>query len=208
MSPNDEHTILLDRCLHHQPGAWNDFVDRYLGLIYRVIHFTAHQRSLTLQPEDVEDIAAEILLTIVANNYAVLRQFQKRSSFPTYLTVIARRIGVHELMKRYKQQAKQLGDARDVPAPAGRMESSFDTMDEVQRLLSKLPRRAREAVRMFYLEGRSYEEISTRMNVPVNTIGSLLSRAKEHLRDRMQARVMQQPKRKPTLKLKEESKPV
>jgi RNA polymerase sigma-70 factor, ECF subfamily len=189
MRPADDDGILLERCLQHQPGAWNDFVDRYLGLIYRVIHFTAHQRSATLPPEDVEDVAAEILLQIVANNYAVLRQFQKRSSFSTYLTIIARRICVHEMLKRQKQLAKNLGDAKEVAAPAGRIESSFDTMEEVHRLLSKLPLRARQAVRMFYLEGRTYEEISTKMNVPVNTIGSLLSRAKDHLRDRMQARI-------------------
>src|SRR5262245_4374492 len=42
---------LLRRCLDHQPGAWNDFVDRYLGLIYHVIHHTAHSRSTPLQPE-------------------------------------------------------------------------------------------------------------------------------------------------------------
>jgi RNA polymerase sigma-70 factor (ECF subfamily) len=196
MSPTDEEGILLERCLHHQPGAWNDFVDRYLGLIYRVIHFTAHQRSTSLQPEDVEDVAAEILLQIVANNYAALRQFQKRSSLATYLTVIARRICVHEMIKRHKQRTQNLGDAKQVPEPADRHQSSFDTMDEVQRLLSKLPRRAREAVRMFFLEGRSYEEISTKMNVPVNTIGALLSRAKDALRERMQARVNRKPARR------------
>ncbi len=28
---------LIDRCLRKEPGAWNDFVDRYMGLIYHVI---------------------------------------------------------------------------------------------------------------------------------------------------------------------------
>ena len=51
---------LLQRCLQHHRGAWNDFVDRYLGLIYHVIHFTAYQRSVPLRPEDVEDVAAEV----------------------------------------------------------------------------------------------------------------------------------------------------
>ena len=51
---------MLRRCLHHEPGAWNDFVDRFLGLVYHVIHHTAHLRSYSLQPEDVEDIAAVI----------------------------------------------------------------------------------------------------------------------------------------------------
>src|SRR5205807_1713833 len=29
---------LLKRCLNHEPGSWNDFVDRFLGLIYHVIN--------------------------------------------------------------------------------------------------------------------------------------------------------------------------
>ena len=53
---------LLDRCLRKEPGAWNDFVDRYMGLIYHVIHHVSHARSLVLSPADIEDIAAEIFL--------------------------------------------------------------------------------------------------------------------------------------------------
>ena len=51
---------LLKRCLAHKPGAWNDFVDRYLGVIYHVVHHTAHLRSASIKPEDTEDLAAEI----------------------------------------------------------------------------------------------------------------------------------------------------
>jgi len=47
---------------------------RYLGLIYHVIHHTAHHRSAPLRPEDVEDLAAEVLLQIVANDYAVINK--------------------------------------------------------------------------------------------------------------------------------------
>src|ERR1700733_2742694 len=88
------------RCLLRQPGAWNDFVDRYLGLIYHVVHHTAHLRSVPLRPEDVEDVAAEIMLAIVANDYSALRQFRGLSSLSTYLTVISRRICIHQLNKR------------------------------------------------------------------------------------------------------------
>src|SRR5262249_16272744 len=55
---------LLQRCLNHEAGAWNDFVDRFLELIYHVIHHTAHLRSAPLRPEDTEDLAAEVLLQI------------------------------------------------------------------------------------------------------------------------------------------------
>src|SRR6516165_12570770 len=99
---------LLKRCLAHQPGAWNDFVDRYLGLIYHVVHHTAHLRSTPLRPEDIEDLAAEVLLQIVANDYAVLRQFRGHCSLATYLTVIARRNCVHELAQRSAAREVQL----------------------------------------------------------------------------------------------------
>src|SRR5262249_20519490 len=91
---------LLERCLQHAAGAWSDFVDRFLGLIYHVIHHTAHARSMPIRPEDIEDLAAEVMLRIVANDYAVLRQFRGESSLSTYLTVIARRICIEELTRR------------------------------------------------------------------------------------------------------------
>ena len=109
---------LLKRCLAHQPGAWNDFVDRFLGLIYHVVHHTAHLRSTPLQPEDTEDLAAEVLLQIVANDYAVLRQFRGNSSLATYLTVIARRICVHELARRVA--AREVQPAADARRPRRR----------------------------------------------------------------------------------------
>lgn len=178
---------LLKRCLNHEPGSWNEFVDRYLGLVYHVINHAAHLRSVTLRPEDVEDLAADILLQIVNNDYAVLRQFRKESSLATYLTVIARRICVQELAKR--------NAAREVQAPAdGSMtEPEFEeqprgavgleTLEEVAKLLQKLPARERKVVRLFYLEGRSYEDISSEIDIPVNTIGPILARARKKMRD-------------------------
>jgi RNA polymerase sigma-70 factor, ECF subfamily len=175
---------LLHRCLHHDPGAWNDFVDRFLGLIYHVIHHTAYLRSTPLPAEDIEDVAAEILLQIVSNDYAILRQFRYQSSLATYLTVIARRICVHEMARR--AAAREVQPKIDGHVEEGeethKVEHGLERLEEVQKLLNKLPAREREVVRLRYLEGRSYEEISTELHIPVNTIGPILSRAKKRLR--------------------------
>src|SRR3954465_5465202 len=91
---------LLKRCLNKDPGSWNDFVDRFLSLIYHVIGYTAHLRSGPLSPEDLEDIAADVLVKIVANNFKVLREFRGSASLATYLSVIARRSCIQELTRR------------------------------------------------------------------------------------------------------------
>lgn len=175
---------LLRRCLAKQPGAWNDFVDRFLGLIYHVVQHTAHLRSMPLKPEDTEDLAAEVLLQIVANDYAPLRQFRGQSSLATYLTVIARRICVHELARRQAaREVQPAANSQDNHEPeAEDTASGIERLEEVERLLGKLPSREREVVRLHYIEGRTYEEISTELNIPVNTIGPILSRARKKLR--------------------------
>jgi RNA polymerase sigma-70 factor, ECF subfamily len=176
---------LLKRCLAHEPGAWNDFVDRFLGLFYHVIHHSAHLRSMPLRAEDTEDLAAQILLKIVEKDYNVLRQFRGVSSLATYLTVIARRICAQELTERIaarEVQPKVDGHRPPEPEEPPAAAVGLETLEEVARLLRKLPSRERQVVRLHYLEGRTYEEISTALNLPINSIGPILSRARKKMR--------------------------
>ena len=60
MALSDIDRNLLDRCLNNKPRAWEDFVDRYMGLVVHVINHTAQCRSLRLSTSDREDLAAEV----------------------------------------------------------------------------------------------------------------------------------------------------
>lgn len=187
MPLTDVDKELLQRLLAKKPGSWNDFVDRYLSLIYQAIHHTAHLRSARLTPEDVEDIAAEVLVQLVNNDYKALREFRGGASLSTYLTVIARRTCVHEITRRQQvREAIRKGETKaaavaddDDPAAA----KALDKLEDVEALLRQLKGREREVVRLFYLEGRTYEEISTELDIPVNSIGAVLSRARAKLRE-------------------------
>lgn len=187
MPLTDVDRELIQRLLAKKAGAWNDFVDRYLSLIYHAIHHTAHLRSARLTPEDVEDIASEVLVQLVTGDYKALREFKGSASLSTYLTVIARRICVHELTRRQQvREAIRKGESKPVavdeaddPAAA----KAMDKLDDVEALLRRLSGREREIVRLFYLEGRTYEEISTELDIPVNSIGAVLSRARAKLRE-------------------------
>ncbi|MGL6075510.1 MAG: RNA polymerase sigma factor [Fimbriiglobus sp.] len=178
---------LLASCLAKKPGSWNDFVDRFLGLFYHVIQSTAHLRSARLTAEDTEDIASEVLLQLIAGDFKALREFQGNSSLATYLTVIARRTTIHELNRRQavREEIKAGASANvsDGTEETPAIQKSMESLEEVDRLLRKLRGKDREVVRLFYLEGRSYEEISTELDIPVNTLGTMLSRARSKLRE-------------------------
>jgi RNA polymerase sigma-70 factor (ECF subfamily) len=183
LTPRDRD--LLRRCLHHEPGSWNDFVDRFLGLVYHVVRHTADLRSFTLKAEDTEDIAAQVLLQVVDNDYAALRQFRGNSSLATYLTVIARRTCVSELARRAPIREQVKGNnhplIEEPEAPDSSPSKGLETMDEVVQLLKKLPEKDRSVVKLYFLEGRSYEEISKELTIPVNSIGPILSRARRKM---------------------------
>lgn len=173
---------LLQRCLAHAEDAWEDFVDRYLGLVLHVVTHTAQARSVRLRPQDTEDLVSEVFLAIVENDYAVLRRFRGASSLATYLTVVARRVVVRELLKR--KRPARLSEAAAKAEADCRPEERISNREEVQRLLDGLNGPEADVVRLYHLEGKSYQEISSQVGMPENSVGPTLSRARQKLRRR------------------------
>jgi RNA polymerase sigma-70 factor (ECF subfamily) len=174
---------LLDRCLQRKPRAWEDFVDRFMGLVVHVINHTAQCRSINLSSADREDLASEVFLAIVDNDMAALRHFRGKSSLATYLTVIARRVVVRKLVDGHT--SVPLGDmvAR---AESGEFEPEerIGDREEVSRLLGELHGSEAAVVRMYHLEGKTYQEIGHAVGMPENSVGPMLSRARAKLRRR------------------------
>ncbi len=177
---------LLERCLERKPRAWEDFVDRFMGLVVHVVNYTAQARSVRLAPEDRDDLCAEVFLEIIKNDHAVLRNFRGQSSLATYLTVVARRIVVRELLaaKANAPLSEQAGSlpAQAIPDPHPDVEQTIGDREEVERLLQGLQGTEAQVVRLYHLEGRTYQEISTAVGMPENSIGPILSRARNKLR--------------------------
>ena len=172
---------LLERCLARKPRSWEDFVDRFVGLIIHVINHTAQARSIRLSAEDREDLMAEVLLAVTNDNFSVLRHFRGESSLATYLTVVARRVVVRELLKRKTPAA--LSEAAELDSvDANGFEQRIEDREEVERLLQDLGELEARIVRMYHLDGKSYHEIGRELDIHENSIGPTLSRARAKMR--------------------------
>ncbi|NIP85174.1 MAG: sigma-70 family RNA polymerase sigma factor [Planctomycetales bacterium] len=184
MALSEIDRTLLERCLSRQREGWNEFVDRFLGLVVHVVDHTAQARSLEITPQDQEELVAEVLLEILADDFGVLRRFRGQSSLATYLTVIARRVVVRELLKRLGRGGgtSLQGDLADVADEAQDVGDLLSDREQVERLLEELEGAEADVVRLYHLEGKSYYEISMATGMPENSIGPLLSRARGKLR--------------------------
>ncbi len=186
MALSDADRQLLDQCLAGADGAWSDFVDRYIALLIHVVVTTAKLQLPTVPSDLRDDMVAEILMALVDDDFAILRRFKGHSSLGTYLVVVARRIVARRLAR--------LGGHPHLPlesqTPAGSVagdawdgRQALESEEEVDALLARLPNEEATAIRMFHLEHRSYKDIGSHMGIPPNSVGPLLSRARQRMRD-------------------------
>lgn len=182
---------LLQQCLSREPQAWESFVDRFLGLVQHVVRQTVKSRSLQISAEDEEDLIAEFFVTVVRDDFALLRRFRLQSSLATYLAVVARRAVVRELLGRFS--ATRIGDAAAAHVAVASIadagletpEQRISNREQVERLMGGLTGSEAAVVRLYHLEGKSYREISSAIGVPENSIGPTLSRARDKMRRSM-----------------------
>src|SRR5258708_3850841 len=142
---------LLKRCLDREPGAWERFVDRFVGLVVHVVNHTGNSRSLQLSEQDREDFTAAVFRAVLADDFAMLKRFRGTSSLAAYLTVISRRVVVRELLRRgipalapaepgiLERQSRIHQENGNGHIPSTRERS--DSRDEVQKFRNQRGRR-------------------------------------------------------------------
>jgi len=100
MSTNHLDNDLLERCLSHQHRAWEDFVDRFLGLVLHVIDHTVSKREIRLRMDERNALCERVFAALGHDHFRLLREFKSRSSLTTYLSVVVRRIVIRLLLNQ------------------------------------------------------------------------------------------------------------
>ena len=191
MVHREDDRRLIQGLLARDRAAWCLFVERFQGLIYARVARTALEFGYNLDRADLEDICAEVFAGLVARDFSSLRRFEGRSSLATWLAVVARRVSVRCLHKHRTrgQESIQHHDqpAADRQAPGDALTALVEAEDtyRLYAMLEQLSDADQLVLRMFYLDGLSYQEISKRLGISINTVGPKLQRAQQRLRQRM-----------------------
>ena len=109
--------------------------------------------------------------------YRSFGSFEGRSSLKTWLTAIA--INVCRSMLRSPWRSRTVGEDALAYLQTADPELPDPT---VSRAVMRLPRDQRAAVILFYVQGLKIREIAQALHIPVQTVSSRLSRARQKLR--------------------------
>lgn len=173
---------LLDRCLSRSEGAWEEFAERFLPLMVHVVNNTSRLKFSNLPEAWRDDLVAEVLLSIIDDDFAVLRRFRGKSSLGTYLVVIARRVVARKLLKMRRTSDELSRNATKEPIERHDDLLRISNVDHVETLLKRLPNTEAQAIRLFHIQHCTYAEISMHLGVSENSVGPLLSRARTLMR--------------------------
>ena len=134
---------------------------------------------LTGSVQDAEDLTQETFL-VVQRKIGQLRNIDTPRA---WLFAILRNCFFKE---RKRWRPSLAGDmSLDVEWVEGPSVGEDVDRDELQEVLDRLPEASRLVLVMFYFEQCSYREIAERLEMPIGTVMSRLSRAKDYLRSEL-----------------------
>ncbi|AOJ71631.1 MULTISPECIES: sigma-70 family RNA polymerase sigma factor [Burkholderia] len=136
-----------------------------------------YARALTGDPAWADDLVQDTAERALER----MRAFRPDSNLRAWLLTILRHLYIDQLRARREFAVDDdEGPWRTLEAPAGQVDALV--LRDVQRMLYRLPLEQREVLLLVCVEELSYQEASAVLGLPVGTVMSRLSRARERMR--------------------------
>lgn len=174
--------VLVMRAQRGEQEAFRVLVERYQGLVY-----TLAKRMLG-QPQDAEDVAQEAFLRA----WKALPAFRMDACFSTWLYRLTVNAATDLMRRRKKEQGdRSLEDEESPvvlpdPGPSPEERAEAGQRREALRVgLMSLSENHRSILVLRELNGLSYEEIGSLLELTPGTVKSRIARARRELRQKL-----------------------
>jgi len=177
---NTEDGALIKLVQKKNPAAYKEIVRRYQGKLFAYLYRLVGNR------EEAEDILQNVFVKVYKN----IKRFDTQRKFSSWIYRIAHNEAVNFLKRRGKRRQVSLEDietTKDKLDTASLDKSPIDAWiskelkREMREALNKLPIKYKEVLTLRYFLDKSYEEMGEILGKPVNTVGTLINRAKKKL---------------------------
>ena len=178
----------LQGLLNGDPAAWEDFFRQYQSLITSVVswskwRFDIHTRN---------DIAQQIRMELPR----ALAGYSRQSSLDYFIKRICIHRCVDEVRRQFKERQRVVSlDSENSAHPNPVAGAEYDPIRQIilaerasalKQLLDSMEPACHSVIKPFYMENLSYKDLSQRLGISVNTVGSRLARCLEKLRQKIE----------------------
>ena len=171
--------------------AFRELVRRYerpvMSLIYRMVR----------DREAAEDLAQDSFVKVLNH----IDRYRPEFKFSSWIFKIANNVAIDYLRKRQLDTVSMDGSPHAMTAAeaeassfdvVAQQESALDELEAreigtaIERAIAKLRPEYRACIVLRHIEGRSYEEIATTLDLPLGTVKTYIHRARNELRIALQ----------------------
>lgn len=166
---------VVKECLEGKEEAWRLLVDTFSRRIFNMAY------QFCGRYEEAEDLTQEIFMKI----YTSLSKYDVKKDFTAWVMTLAKNhlIDAYRKTRREKSLRDELDEhlqAALTPGPEAELVAAQERQSLWQGL-GQLSPEIRLAIILKEIQGKSYEEVATIMNIPVGTVKSRINRGKIQL---------------------------
>lgn len=157
-------------------------IDRYEELVRRYhVGLIIHCERMVGDRDDAEDVAQEAFVKA----YLSIRTFDAdRARFSTWLYRIATNTALDFLRKRSRKvEVKDIEFLAEATMPQHAEKEEREAVRSAVHTLT--PPEYKSVITAYYWQGKSYADIASELNVPINTVRTWLYRAKMKLKEQL-----------------------
>jgi len=167
------------------PDQYKEIIDRYQGKLFAYLY------RLIGEKEEAEDLLQDVFIKAYKN----LNSYDIERKFSSWIYRIAHNEAVNHIKRKslkkfiYWDNITSTKDKMETSSAEESADNAWirkETNKEVGDAIKKLPLKYRQVLVLRYYSDKSYEEISEILGKPVNTVGTLIKRAKTKLSGELQ----------------------
>ena len=173
---------LIDVVRGGQTEQYAKIIERYQGKLFAYLYRLIGNR------DEAEDLLQDVFIKAYKN----LRSYDSSRKFSSWIYRIAHNEAVNFIKRK---SLKRFVSWEDISSTKDKLESSSneesadgawirkESIKEVDDAINKLPIKYKQVLLLRYFSDKSYDEIGEILGKPVNTVGTLINRAKKKLSD-------------------------
>lgn len=171
--------------------AYRELIRRYERPVFSLVFRMVRDRELA------EDLAQDTFIKVLNH----IDRYRPEFKFSSWLFKIANNVAIDHLRKRHVETIRMEGSPHALTADAieatsfeieSHGESALEEMEAkelgsaIERAIARLRPEYRSCILLRHVEGRSYEEIATTLDLPLGTVKTYIHRARHELREALQ----------------------
>ncbi len=151
--------------------AFEQLVKRYQGKLF------GYAVRITHDEKDAQEVVQDSFLAI----YKVINRIDISRKFSSYLYAITKNTAISYLRRKQPVLSLENMNLIDNQISLAEKAALSDEANEIRNLMQQLNAKEKRVLNLYYDKNLSYHEISSYLNLPINTVRTHLHRAKKSL---------------------------